>query len=161
MTPFEALYGFPPPRVLDYVPGTTQVAVVDALLHDRTVLLNLLKQNLIVAQARMKAQADQHRPDKSFQVDDWVYLRLQPYRQLSLKAKRFNKLSPKYFGPFQILQRVGQVAYKLALPVGCPLHPVSHVSCFKPKLGAHITPLPTIPPVDSDGFLNPEPTAIL
>ncbi|XP_050264076.1 uncharacterized protein LOC126708322 [Quercus robur] len=81
--------------------------------------------------------------------------------QLSLRAKGFNKLSPKYFGPFQILQMVGQVAYKLALPASCLLHPVFHVSCLKPKLGAHITPFPTIPPVDLDGFLNPEPTAIL
>lgn len=72
-------------------------------MDDRTVLLNLLKQNLIAAQARMKAQADQHRSDKSFQEGDWVYFRLQPYRQLSLRAKGFIKLSPRYFGPFQIL----------------------------------------------------------
>ena len=53
------------------------------------------------------------------------------------------------------------MAYKLALPVGCLLHLVFHVSCLKPKLGAHITPFPTITPVDSDGFLTPEPTTIL
>ena len=76
----------------------------------------------------MKAQADQHRSDKSFQEGDLVYLRLQSYKQLSLRAKGFNKLSPSYFGHFQILQRVGQVAYKLALPDGCWLHPVFHVS---------------------------------
>ena len=43
MTPFEALYGYPPPRVLDYVPSTTQVVALDTFLHDRTTLLTFLK----------------------------------------------------------------------------------------------------------------------
>ena len=43
MSPYEAFYGFPPPWVLDYVPSLTRVAVMDAVLHDRTVLLDLLK----------------------------------------------------------------------------------------------------------------------
>ena len=76
MSPFEALYGFPPPKVLDYVAGLARVAAVDTVLHDRSVLLNLLKQNLVAAQARMKAQADLHRSTRSFQVDDWIFLRL-------------------------------------------------------------------------------------
>ena len=103
MSPFEAFYGFPPPRVLDYVSGLTKVVAVDAVLHDSTVLLDLLKQNLVTAQARMKTQANQHRSYKSFQVGEWVFLRLQPYKQLSLNSKGFHKLSPRYFGPFQIL----------------------------------------------------------
>ena len=161
MSHYETLYGFPPPRVLDYVPSLTKVVVVDVVLHDRTILLDLLKQNLVVAQAKMKTQADEHRFDKSFQVGEWVFLRLETYRQLSLNSKGFHKLSPRYFGLFQILQRIGQVAYKLALPPGCLIHLVLHVSCLKPKLGAHITPIPTLPPMDSKGFLNPETIAIL
>ena len=80
MSHFEAFYGFSPPKVLDYVPGLARVATVDTVLHDRSALLDLLKQNLVAAQARMKAQADLHRSAKSFQVGDWVFLRLQPYR---------------------------------------------------------------------------------
>ena len=53
------------------------------------------------------------------------------------------------------------MAYKLALPPDCLIHLVFHVSCLKPKLGAHITPIPTLPPVDDVGCLNPEPIAIL
>lgn len=159
MSPFEALYGFAPPRILDYVPGLTKVAAVETVLHDKSILLELLKQNLVVAQARMKAQANQHRSDKSYRVGDWVFLRLQPYRQLSLIYKGFHKLSPRYFGPFQILQQVGPMAYKLDLPSDCLIHLVFHVSCLKP--GAHTIPFPTLPPIDSDGFLNPEPIAIL
>ena len=109
----------------------------------------------------MKTQANQPRSDKSFQVGEWVFLRLQPYRQMSLNSKGFHKLSPRYFGLFQILQRIGQVAYKLALPPSCLIHLVLHVSCLQSKLGAHITSNPTLPPLDSKGFLNLEPIAIL
>lgn len=46
----------------------------------------------------------------------------------STRLKGYNKLSPKYFGPFQILQKVGHVTYNLPLPDGCLIHP--NVSCF-------------------------------
>jgi len=100
MTPFVALYGYHPPKLLDYIPGTTQVAIVDQLLHARQDLITLLKQNLVLAQAKMKVQVDQHRFDKSFGVGDWVYLKLEPYRQHSLRVKGFTKLSPRIYGLF-------------------------------------------------------------
>ena len=46
MTRFETLCGYPPPRVLDYVTGTTRVGAVDLLLKDRQQIMSLLKQNL-------------------------------------------------------------------------------------------------------------------
>ena len=52
--------------------------------------------------------------------------------------------------------------YKLALPPSCLIHLVLlHVSCLKPKLGAHITPIPTLPTIDYEGFLNPKSIVIL
>ena len=80
LTSFEALYGTPP-KVLDYILHTTKVAIVDQMLQIRQDLISLLKQNLVFAQARMKAHYDQHRTDKCFVVGDWVYLMLQPHRQ--------------------------------------------------------------------------------
>ena len=62
----------------------------------------------------MKQQADQHHNERSFDVDNWVFLQLQPYKQMSLKqAKKDNKLSPKYYGPSKVLQNIGTMAYKL------------------------------------------------
>lgn len=92
---------------------------------------------------------------------EWVYLRIQPYMQLSLRPKGFNKLSPRFFGPFHILQKLGPIAYKLALSSDCLLHPIFDVSCLKKKLGAQITPIPTLPPVNFTSFLQPEPIAIV
>ena len=72
----------------------------------------------------MKQQADQHRSERSFEVGDWVFLRLQPYKQMSLKqAKKDNKLSPTYYGLYKVLQKIGTMAYKLELPVASRLHP--------------------------------------
>lgn len=83
----------------------------------------------------MKFHADKHRLERSFLVGDWVYLRLQPYRQKSISHKTFNKLSPRFYGPFQVLQKIGAVTYKLDLPPGSQIHPVFHVSYLKAKLG--------------------------
>ena len=61
MTPFEALYGFQPPKLLDYIPSLTKAVVVDDFLLTRQQILDLLKSNLIAAQDKMKLQADKHR----------------------------------------------------------------------------------------------------
>ena len=85
MTPSEALYGFAPPRLLDYILGTTKVDILDVHLQTRQQLISLLKQNLVAAQERMKAIANKHRTVREFVVGDWVYLKLQPYKQMSLR----------------------------------------------------------------------------
>ena len=65
----------------------------------------------------MKQQANQNRSERSFDVGDWVFLRLQTYKKMSLKqAKKDNKLSPKYYGPYKVLQNIGTMAYNLELP---------------------------------------------
>ena len=64
----------------------------------------------------MKQQEYQHRSELRFNVGDWVFLRLQPYKQMSLKnTKKDNKLSPKYCGPYKVLQNIGSMDYKLEL----------------------------------------------
>ena len=161
LTPFEALYGYPPPKVMEYVPSVTRVAAIDSYLHDRQQLFSLLKHNLNVAQERMKWFADKKRVDMSFEVGDWVYLRLQPYKQSSMQSRQFGKLAPYFYGPFQVVQKVGQVSYKLDLPVGSQIHLVFHVSNLKAKLGAHVIPRPALLVVFANQILAPKPMAVL
>ena len=84
--------------------------------HEQEVL-QLLNDNLNLAQNQMKQRVEQHRSERSFDVGNWVFLWLQPYKQMFLKqAKKDNKLSPKYYGPYKVLQNIGTMAYKLELP---------------------------------------------
>ena len=76
----------------------------------------------------MKAVADPHRRDISLEVGDMVYLKLWPYRHSSLARRMNEKLALRFYGPFQVIQRVGNVAYKLQLPASSTIHPVFHVS---------------------------------
>lgn len=66
------------------------------------------------------------------QAGDFVYLRLQPYIQTSLAPRSYQKLYFKYFSPFKILDKVGDMAYKLELPPSSSIHLVFHVSLLKP-----------------------------
>jgi hypothetical protein len=122
MTPFEAVYGQKPPSVLSYLQGASKVQAVDLTLTAREAILRTLKENLVMAQNRMKQQADQGRSERQFAKGDQVFLRLQPYKKTSLKAEHCQKLAPKFYGPYTVLKRVGQVTYQLALPSHSKLH---------------------------------------
>lgn len=77
---------------------------MDNTLIQRELKLQLLKHHLPRAQIRMKQQADLHRSDRSFAVGDWVYLKVQPYKQSALSSSPYHKLAAKYYGPFQIIE---------------------------------------------------------
>ncbi|KAK1601001.1 hypothetical protein QYE76_018341 [Lolium multiflorum] len=91
----------------------------------------LLQQQLLRAQQRMKNQEDKNRTEREFAVGDMVYMKLQPYAQTSVARRSNHKLAFKFFGPYEVLSRVGKVAYKLKLPANSQIHPVLHVSQLK------------------------------
>lgn len=110
------------------------------MLINRQEIQNELEANLTRAQTRMKKYADCNQLDKNFEVDQWVWVKFHAYRQ-QFSARRLNfKLSKRYFGPFQILECIGKVAYRLNLPSNSWIHPVFHVSLLK----AYSSPTPPV-----------------
>jgi hypothetical protein len=78
--------------------------------------VQVIRENLRIAQSRQKSYVDDKRRDVVFQEGDYVYLKVSPIRGLH-RFKVKGKLSPRFIGPFKILERVGEVAYRLELPV--------------------------------------------
>ena len=127
-TPYQAVYGRPPPWLISYGDRKTKNNSVDQLLKDRDMGINALKENLVIAQNWMKKLANLRRWELNFQVGDEVYLKLRPYQQRSLARKRSEKPSPKFYGPYRITEKIGEVAYCLELPPEVIIHNVFHVS---------------------------------
>jgi hypothetical protein len=85
------------------------------ILHEAEENIRMVRENLKTAQSRQRSYADTRRRDLSFEVGDYVYLKVSPIREI----KRFRvkgKLAPRYIGPYQIQARRGEVAYQLSLP---------------------------------------------
>ena len=131
MTPFQVVYGREPPPLLRFEKGAVPVSAVEQQLVERDLILDELKAQLKRAQEVMKKRADGSRRDIKFKAGDWVYVKLQPYRQKSLARRANEKLAARYYGPYEVEGEVGPVAYKLKLPPHCHLHPVFHVSLLK------------------------------
>ncbi|GJT84891.1 pentatricopeptide repeat-containing protein [Tanacetum coccineum] len=111
-----AVYGQTPPLHNPYVAVESAVESVDRSLHARERAIEMLQFHIKRAQDRMKKYADLKRSEREFEVGMWVYLKLQPHKQVTIRQEAQNKLSPKYYGPFMIVEKIGVVAYKLELP---------------------------------------------
>lgn len=161
LTPFQALYNRPPNMLSEAALYPADLAQEFSSILNAEQIAAQIKGNLLKAQERMKMYADRKRSERTLEVGDMVYLKLQPYRHTTLSLHRCLKLHSKYYGPFRIIQKVGPVAYKLLLPEHFKLHPTFHVSQLKKHLGPQAIPNPNLPLLHTDGTILLEPEKLL
>src|SRR5688500_3366632 len=131
MAPYEALYG----RRCRSPIGWFDSVEVDSLstdtLRDDMERVRVIQSRLLTAQSRQKSYADRRVRPLEFMVGDRVWLRVSPMKGV-MRFGRKGKLSPRFIGPYEILERMEEVAYKLALPPSLTaVHPVFHVSMLQ------------------------------
>jgi hypothetical protein len=159
MTPMDASMGFKPVTFLSPPPlATTNVPAANQLTdHMKTVVADV-QRCLEAARQRQLNFANAHRSELSFEVGQQVWLSTQNLKQ---KVRgNTSKLTPRYWGPFKIVKKVGPVAYALDLPSSMQVHPVFHVSLLKQyHEGTRIGAPP--PPVILDGNIEYEVEMLL
>ncbi|GAB2293176.1 hypothetical protein Dimus_038252 [Dionaea muscipula] len=161
MTPFEALYEYPPPQSHLNNELNTSVAAVEELATTREKLNKTPRENIQLAQERQKHYFDKGRTEKSFKEGEFMFLKLQPYRQTSPALRKNLKLAARCYGPYKILVAVGPVAYKLELPSSVVIHHVFHVSLLKRKVGESVAPMLDPPLMNNEGSLVIQPSSVL
>ena len=123
LTPFEVMIGENPLRAVDLelqqLPPTTTPPMTRVFQQ----MVDKAAKHIAAAQAKQKHYADKNRREEEFEVGEKVWLSTR-----NMAPRGSAKLQPKYVGPFEILKRIGKVAYELKLPPSMQQHPVFHVS---------------------------------
>ena len=130
MAPFEALYGRKcrTPVCWDEV-GEKRLVGLE-LVQITSEKVKVVRDNLKIARDRQKIYADNRHRDLQFEIGDRVFLKIS--RKCVLRFGRRGKLRPRYIGPYEIIARVGPVAYKLKLPPELSrIHDTFHVSMLR------------------------------
>ncbi|KAI3751318.1 hypothetical protein L2E82_22385 [Cichorium intybus] len=160
--PYEALYGRKCRSPLCWVEiGDRQLTMVD-LIQETTDKIAISRDKLKIARDRQKSYVDNRRKPLEFQVGDKVLLKVSPWKGL-VRFRKKGKLSPRYVGPFEIIERIGPVAYKLQLPQELSaIHDTFHVSNLKKCLvdESLVVPLEDIQINEKLNFVE-EPVEIL
>lgn len=124
------------------------------MLQRRTNINQTLKRKLEVARHRMKKMTDRNRIEREFSEGDWVFLKLQPYRQRSIVLRKNFKLNLRYYGSYQISKRIRKVAYVLRLPKRSLVHLIFHVSLLQKNIGDEAVTSSRLPVSDKEGRLK-------
>ncbi|XP_050889647.1 uncharacterized protein LOC127094933 [Lathyrus oleraceus] len=127
MAPFEALYGRRCRAPLCWNESGESVVVGPELVQQTTDKIKMIREKMKVSQSRQKSYHNKRRKALEFEVDDHVFLRVTPITGVG-RALKSRKLTPHFIGPYQISEKVGDVAYRITLPPSLSnLHVVFHV----------------------------------
>ena len=131
MAPYEAFYGrkYRSPLCWNEI-GERELTGLE-IIQDAAKKVALIKRRLETAASRQKSYVDPRRKDVELHIGDYVFLKVSLMKGVMRFGKK-EKLAPRYIQPFKILERIGVVAYRLALPPDMSqVHPVFHVSMLR------------------------------
>ena len=162
MAPYETLYGRLCRSSLCWTEvGESSITGPD-LIRDTSEKVSLIRQRPLMAHSQQKSYADVRRRPLEFEVGDHIFLKVMPKRGVVRFDKRM-KLSPRFIGPFEILEMIETVVYRLALPPSMSgVHEVFHVSMLRKYSPnpAHVVDWGQVE-VDTDGTFEEGPVCIL
>ena len=162
MAPYEALYGRQCRTPMCWTEMNEHKIIGPELVKDTEEKVQIIQQRLKATCDRQRSYANLKRKDIEYEIGDKVFLKVSPRKKI-LHFGRKGKPSPRFIGPYEILERVGPVAYRLALPPElAKLHDVFHVSMlrrYRPD-PSHILPVQDIQ-VQEDFTFDEEPKTIL
>ncbi|XP_070036774.1 uncharacterized protein [Nicotiana tomentosiformis] len=146
MAPYKALYGRQCQSPVGWFePGEARLLDTD-LVRGALEKVKLIQNLLRTEQSRQKSYANRKVRDVAYMVGEKVFLRVSPMKGVMRFGKK-DKLSSRHNGPFEVLKRIGEVAYKLALPSSVSgVHPMFHVSMLRKYYGdpSHILDFNTV-----------------
>ena len=131
MAPYEALYARKCRTPVRWTELNEHKLIGPGIVKDTEEKVQVIWQRLKAASDRQKSYANLKRSDIEYNVGDKVFLKVSPWRKI-LRFGQKGKLSPRFIGPCEILERIGPVACRLALPSElAKLHDVFHVSMLR------------------------------
>ena len=137
MAPYETLYGRRSRTPVCWTKLNEHKMIGPNIVKDTKEKVQVIRQRLKAASDRQKSYANLNIRDIEYEVGDKVFLKVSSWRKI-LRFSKKDKLSPRLIGPYEILERIGHVAYHLALPLEfTKLHNVFHVSIGDTTLMGH------------------------
>jgi hypothetical protein len=159
-SPFRVVYGREPPSLRPAAAAEACIPAVQEQLRERDEFVLEIRERLEQAQQRYKGFYDRKHREVEFAVGNWVWLQLIHRPLASLDVQGRGKLGPKFYGPFRILEKIGDVAYRLQLLAGIKLHDVFHVGLLKRYKGE--PPMePSVLPHISHGRACEQPEVVI
>ena len=131
MAPDEALYGRKCRTLLCWTELSERKVIGPDLIRETEEKVKMIGERLKVATDRQKSYADMKRKDIRYEISEKVFLKVSPWKKV-MRFRKKGKLSPRFIGHYELIEKVGPVAYRLALtPELEKIHSVFHVSMIR------------------------------